>query len=61
MVDKDVQKEEEEDSKWLPFYRPYTKEEKRKLVANIKQVSLETVFKNHIYKCSGWTRSSFAF
>ena len=40
------------DSKWLLFYRKYTKEEKRKIIAKEFQVSLETVFRNHIYKYS---------
>ena len=47
-----VKNEEIEDSKWWPYYRPYTKDEKRKIIAKVIQVSLEAVFGNHIYQCN---------
>ena len=48
----EVDTEEEEDlSRWRPFFRPYTPEERRILVSKAVQVALETCFHNHIYQC----------
>ena len=41
--------QEEETSKWYQFYRPYTREEKKRMVAKVVQLSLEQCFRNHIY------------
>ena len=37
-------------SRWHPFYRSYTKEEKRKMISKVIKISLMECFRNHIYQ-----------
>ena len=45
----DENEETEIESKWYTFYRQYTTEERKLLVAKVILVALETCFTNHIY------------